>query len=747
MRRSIIALLLTGVTAAAVAHTIADKDSKQQAARTATFFQQMAATRRRAEQSARPSPASEARPQRPTGAASKFGAVAPLDQHEKIIHALDRLTWGPAPGDVAEVEKIGLKKWIDLQLHPDRIPENPDLVSQLKALPTVQMSSGDLLQHYPPPQLVRAMAAGRQPLPSDPQARTIVALEARQMLRQEEKRDNQQQGPAAGAPNAAAPQANPAAFRLDGLQNLVQQLPADAEPQPLRDLLGADEVQRLRRGNPSQKLATLAALSPDKRDLVLRNLPRGMANQMLPWLPMDEAREVELHVQPQAVIPNDLESARILRAVYTNRQLQDVLTDFWFNHFNVFINKGADRYLITSYERDAIRPHVLGRFSDLLLATAESPAMLFYLDNWQSVDPNAVKRMAQQRQQMLAQRRARMMARGGMFGPGGRLFPPLPRQAAQKQKKKAAKVDRGINENYGRELMELHTLGVNGGYTQQDVIEVARCFTGWTIRDLNGNPEFFYNDRLHDKGAKVVLGVKIPSGGGMSDGLRVIEILSHSPATAHHISFELAQRFVADQPPPALVDRMAKTFLDSNGDLRKVMQTMLDSPEFWQQGYDRSKVKSPLEMVVSSLRALGANVQNPLQLTRVVAQMGEPLYGMEPPTGYANTGDAWVSSAGLIARLNFALALAANRFPGVTVDLARFAPGDANLQQVTNGLFQSLLRGEVSPGTRATVERLLARASGQTQPMADDGNPHPATPGQTQMVAGLILGSPEFQKH
>lgn len=707
MRRSFIALLLTGVTAAAVAHTIADKDSKQQAAQTANFFQQ-------------------------------------VDQHEKIIHALDRLTWGPAPGDVAEVEKIGLKKWIDLQLHPDRIPENPGLVSQLQGLPTVQMSSGDLLQHYPPPQLVRAMAAGRQPLPSDPQARTIVALEARQMLRQEEKRDNQQQAPAAGASNAAAPQANPAAFRLDGLQNLVQQLPADAEPQPLRDFLEPNEVQRLRRGNPSQKLATLAALSPDKRDLVLRNLPRGMAYQMLPWLPMDEAREVELHVQPQAVIPNDLESARILRAVYTNRQLQDVLTDFWFNHFNVFINKGADRYLITSYERDAIRPHVLGRFSDLVLATAESPAMLFYLDNWQSVDPNAVKRMAQQRQEMLAQRRARMMANGG-FGLGGRLFPPLPRPAAQKNK--PAKVDRGINENYGRELMELHTLGVNGGYTQQDVIEVARCFTGWTIRDLNGNPEFFYNDRLHDKGAKVVLGVKIPAGGDMSDGLRVIEILAHSPATAHHISFELAQRFVADQPPPALVDRMAKTFLDSNGDLRKVMQTMLDSPEFWQQGYDRTKVKSPLEMVVSSLRALGANVQNPLQLTRVVAQMGEPLYGMEPPTGYANTGDAWVSSAGLIARLNFALALAANRFPGVTVDLARFAPGDANLQQVTNGLFQSLLRGDVSPGTRATVERLLARASGQTQPMVDDGNPHPATPGQTQMVAGLILGSPEFQKH
>lgn len=706
MRRSFIAFLLAGVTVAAVAHTladhtIADQDRKQNAAQTAAFFRQ-------------------------------------IDQNEKVIHTLDRLTWGPAPGEAAEVEKIGLKKWIDLQLHPDRIAENPELERRLQSLATLRMSSGELLDHYPPPQLVRAMAAGRRALPSDPEARAIVSREARQMLQREEKQQDKQPDTAPKTPGESAAPNNKAAIRLDGLEALVQQLPADAEAQPLTQLLGPDEVQRLRRGNPSQKLATLASFSPDKRDLVLRNLPPGMANQMMPWLPMDEAREVELHVQPQAVIPNDLEAARILRAVYTNRQLEDVLTDFWFNHFNVFINKGADRYLITSYERDAIRPHVLGRFSDLLLATAESPAMLFYLDNWQSVDPNAARRIAEQRQQMLARRRARR------FGPGGGLFPPLPRPVAQK---KPAKIDRGINENYGRELMELHTVGVNGGYTQQDVIEVARCFTGWTIRDLNDNPEFFYNDRLHDKGAKVVLGIKIPAGGGMSDGLKVIEILAHSPATAHHISYELAQRFVADQPPAALVDRMAKTFLASNGDLRKVMQTMLDSPEFWQNGYYRAKVKSPLEMVVSSLRALGANVQNPLQLTRVIAQMGEPLYGMEPPTGYANTGDTWVSSAGLLARLNFALTLAANRFPGVSVDLSAFAPGDANLQQVANGLFQSLLKGDVSPGTRATVERLLARASGQTQPMADDGNPHPATPAQTQMVAGLILGSPEFQKH
>ena len=276
---------------------------------------------------------------------------------------------------------------------------------------------------------------------------------------------------------------------------------------------------------------------------------------------------MELLIGPQQVVYRDLAEAKMLRAIYSNRQLEEQLDDFWYNHFNVFVDKGADRYLVTEYERDAIRPHVLGKFRDLLEATAKSPAMLFYLDNWQSVGPNA----------------------------------PQPRGQGNKAK-------RGLNENYGRELMELHTLGVDGGYTQKDVTEVARCFTGWTINQPQRGGKFVFNPRLHDNGEKVVLGVTIPAGGGESDGEKVLDILAHHPATAHFISKKLAMRFVADDPPAALVDRMADTFLKTDGDIRQVMLTMIDSKEFWSVGAYRSKVKSPLEMVASAVRAMNGNV-------------------------------------------------------------------------------------------------------------------------------------------
>jgi uncharacterized protein (DUF1800 family) len=315
--------------------------------------------------------------------------------------------------------------------------------------------------------------------------------------------------------------------------------------------------------------------------------------------------------------------SKLLRAIYSERQLQEVLTDFWFNHFNVFLEKGADRYLVTGYERDAIRPHVLGKFKDLLEATAKSPAMLFYLDNWQSVGPRA---------------------------PGG------------------GRARRGLNENYGRELLELHTLGVDGGYSQKDVTEVARCFTGWTINQPQRGGGFTFNPRLHDTGEKTVLGVKIPAGGGMEDGEKVLDIVAHHSSTAHFVSWKLAQRFVADNPPPALVDRMAQTFLKSDGDLREVMRTMLNSKEFWSVGAYRSKMKSPLEMVASAARASDADVSFALPLANQVAQLGQPLYRKQEPTGYSNSSQAWVNSAGLIARMNFAVQLANGNIPGVKVE-------------------------------------------------------------------------------
>jgi uncharacterized protein (DUF1800 family) len=381
------------------------------------------------------------------------------------------------------------------------------------------------------------------------------------------------------------------------------------------------------------------------------------------------------------VVSYDLLESKLLRAIESNRQLAEELDDFWFNHFNVFYEKGADRFLIPEYERDVIRPNVLGKFRDLLEATAKSPAMLFYLDNFQSVRPDL--------------------------------------DANNKNRK----VKRGLNENYGRELMELHTLGVNGGYTQQDVTEVARCFTGWTILEPRKGGGFFYNDKLHDKGEKVVLGHVIPAGGGMDDGEKVLDILAAHSSTAHFISKELAQRFVADNPPDALVEKMAQTFLASDGDIRQVMKTMLDSKEFWSQGAYRAKLKTPFEMVASSVRALGADVTDAWALANQVGNLGEPLYRKQEPTGYSNLNSEWVSSAALLNRMNFALQLAKNGVLGVKVDTRRFGN---NPEMVA----KTLMYRSASPQTRAAINKALLDQKQKT----------PA------LVAGLVIGSPDFQR-
>ena len=311
-----------------------------------------------------------------------------------------------------------------------------------------------------------------------------------------------------------------------------------------------------------------------------------------------------------------------------------MLADFWFNHFNIFEGKDRVRAMLASYERDAIRPHVLGKFKDLLLATARHPAMLYYLDNWQSMSPDVFQI--------------------GPFAPGP--FAPAQQLARQAH---------GLNENYGRELLELHTLGVNGGYTQQDVIAVARCFTGWTIRQPNQKPEFAFAAFMHDTAEKKVLGHVIPAGGGEQDGLQVIEILARHPSTARFISTKLARRFVADDPPPALIDHMARTFTKTDGDLRAVLETMFTSREFFSEGARQSKIKSPLEMVVSAARALDAHPTDTFTLVQKIADMGEPLYGKEAPNGYKDTRETWLSTAGVMARIEFADALVNGRIPGV----------------------------------------------------------------------------------
>jgi uncharacterized protein (DUF1800 family) len=541
----------------------------------------------------------------------------PLNKDEEILHALNRLTFGPRPGDVEAVRKMGLKKWIDQQLHPERIAENPEVAERLRPLESLHMSPAEIATNYPPPVVVQAMTRGLLPMPNDPDARARVELQQQRLrAKQEAKGDDQAKAKGQGK--------------------------------------GGDPLQQ------------------------------AMRQQVLATADPVERRKLVADRTPQQVLPYDLNEAKLYRAIYSNRQLEEQMADFWFNHFNVYMDKGADRILTSSYERDAIRPHVFGKFRDLLEATAESPAMLFYLDNWQSISPDRI-----------------------------------PERRFAKQKAKQA---RGLNENYARELMELHTLGVDGGYTQKDIIEVARCFTGWTISQPNRGGEFIYNDRVHDKGEKIVLGVKIPAGGGKEDAEKVLDVLSRHPSTARFISTKLAKKFVADDPPPALIERMAKTFHDSDGDIRAVMSAMLDSKEFFSEGAFRAKVKTPVELIVSAVRATDAQVDFAIPLATQIAQLGEPLYRKIEPTGYSSANAEWVNSAALLARMNFALALADNRVPGSKVDTNTFENSVANVAR-------QLLFHEPARQTLDSIEKALAQRE-----------PTPA------LVAGLVLGSPDFQR-
>jgi uncharacterized protein (DUF1800 family) len=384
---------------------------------------------------------------------------------------------------------------------------------------------------------------------------------------------------------------------------------------------------------------------------------------------------------PPQMVMTELIDQKLYRARYSSRQLQEVLADFWVNHFNVFSGKGSVRMLLPSFERDAIRPHVLGSFRDMLLATARHPAMLFYLDNWQS-----------------------QVERDDL---------PAPAPNARRL---------GLNENYGRELLELHTLGVDGGYTQNDVIAVARAFTGWTIFEPNRVGEFLFNPAIHDRKEKTVLGRSFPAGGGEQEGVAIVDMLARHPSTARFISRKLAQRFVADDPPQALVDRMTQVFVKTGGDLRAVTEVLLTSREFMSEGAFQSKVKSPLEMVVSALRAVDADVTDTIALAQRISDMGQPLYGKVEPTGYSNAGQAWASSAGLLNRIHFASALATGGIPGVSADAARLGSSPADVFAAITGL----------PPAEPTLTAIARGLDGK--------------PADTKVLATVVIASPEFQK-
>ena len=527
--------------------------------------------------------------------------ASPLSEDERVLHALNRLGYGPRPGDPARIKSVGLAAYVEGQLHPERSPAS-SLSAALANYPVLLASTPQLLRDYPQP--------------------------------------------------------------------------------------SAEVRQRLASG-----------------DLTRREL-----------------REMQPPGRRPAAITAQMQAALVTRAVVSDAQLEERLAAFWFNHFNVFSQKGAVRWMVPAYEREAIRPHVLGRFRDLVLATARHPAMLFYLDNWVSTRPDLVI-------------------------PRGRNSPAAtaPRPAGRAL---------GLNENYARELMELHTLGVDGGYTQQDVTEVARCFTGWTIDQPRMNGTYLFRPRAHDPGAKRVLGQVIPSGGGERDGERVIDILVRHPATARFIATKLARHFVQDDPPAALVERMAATFQKTDGDIRAVMTTLITSPEFWSREAYRAKIKTPFEVVTSAVRALdgrlataagrGAAAGGGAELAREVGRLGQPLYEAQPPTGYPDRAESWVNTGALLGRMNFALSLAHNRVRGVPVPLDALVSGADRSEpaQVLDRLLTVVLHGAATANTRAVLAAQLESPE-ITRTTADDRVTRDT---DVAKLAALVLGSPEFQR-
>jgi len=641
-----------------------------------------------------------------TSAAGPFDKQLSPDQ--QIIHALNRLTFGIRPGDIDDVRRIGVSKWIELQLHPDQIPGDPALEAKLKPLATLKMDLAEVVKEYTPQQNPgMAFIAPFQQLNtllSDEERRKVLTgtAEERTAVLKALDPDKRKQV-LASLPSSVVtytPEFKQEAEEAQKMRQQEIQAQVRRNNPQLNDLLNPDQINTARSGNIEQLTALFAYIDPAKRAMVASLLPGQNLAAM-----RDLRREGQRLHTPRQVASEDLKEAKVFRAIYANRQLEEVLVDFWFNHFNVDIGKNVAQtlnlvhLLIGSYERDAIRPHVLGHFKDLLLATARHPAMLYYLDNWESVAPGAFE--------------------VGPFAPNRGIVNGVPNTIIPSPFLRQA---HGLNENYGREVMELHTLGVNGGYTQQDVIEVARCFTGWSVRNPE-NPEFVFAPFMHDFGEKTVLGHKIPAGGGEADGLQVIDILAHHPSTARFISRAFAQRFVADDPPQTLLDRMAQTFTRTDGDLRAVLNTMFHSPEFFSEGAWQSKVKSPLEMVVGAVRAVHGEVTDTFSLVQKMAEMGEPLYGKVEPNGYPNIGDPWLSTAGIMARVSFAASLASGLVPGVNLESSRWEGKDQS------AIARDLLGHDASPQTLAALETGL-KGKDPTPPF----------------IASLVLSSPDFQR-
>jgi uncharacterized protein (DUF1800 family) len=707
-------------------------------------------------------------------AKKKDKAASSADNQRQALHALNRLTFGPRPGDVQQVLAMGVDQWIDLQLHPEKIDDSA-LDARLEPLRTLRMSTKEIAEDFPDPQEINQVMNGKRPMPSDPARRAVFQVQLARLEARKEKKEEagrNEVAPAAAEKTSSAPvegSATTANAASDAASTATDQPAmnsamndttnasggndaaaneATATPAPPAKLTPEEEeqarlreeqlyldleVQQLPSLPPDQRFKKILAMPVDEQILFADSLRGGRGREFLEGLSPKQKETLLAMNNPFAVVTGELAQAKLLRAVYSQRQLDEVMTDFWFNHFNVYVDKGLDRLMVTSYERDVIRPHALGKFEDLLVATAKSPAMLFYLDNWLSVGPNSAQALG---------------IPAHPYGPYARRYPPRPN---------AGKRPSGLNENYGRELLELHTLSVNGGYSQGDVTEVAKVFTGWTIENPAQGGSFKFDPRKHEPGPKFVLGHRIKPK-GEDEGLELLHELATSPQTAHFISLKLAQRFVADDPPQALVDRMAKTFLKKKGDIREVLDTLFHSPEFWEDQTYRAKVKTPLEFVASAVRATGAEIEEAQPLVGQLNRMGMPLYGAQPPTGYSMKAETWVSSSALLNRMNFALALTNGKIKGVKVDAAQLAgenPPPSDSGMALSVLEVSLIGGGVSKQTHDSITAQIEGAAERAKtgaPQKPDSQTAPlkpedaARPAEVNTIAGLLLGSPEFQR-
>jgi len=677
-----------------------------------------------------------------------------LTERERAIHALNRLTFGPRPGDVDRILSIGVDKWIEQQLAP---ATEPDATLDAKLAPwrTLRMQPLEMLTTFPNGNMIRQVADKKKPYPTD----TVLAGLYEVLIAKQRDQDALNAANNLAANNANVINANTSAPKpsivvmedkpapnrnmngrsradnsagaanstnesgmevkpMNGTYVLPNAMPmsdedqkkaVDAKKRAQEDQLAREVADKILTLPREQRMIALMTMPLYDRRIFFSNLNGPQRDRFLNESSAADKETFFAVNYPTGVVVSELQQGKLTRAIYAQRQLEEVMTDFWFNHFNVYLNKDIDQYLVTSYERDAIRANALGKFRDLLFATAKHPAMLYYLDQFQSVGPDS--QQAQQRK--------------GNNGNGG------------------------LNENYAREVMELHTLGVDGGYTQDDVTELARILTGWGIAPPEKGSAYEFHPRAHQPGTKHLLG-QIFYENGEQEGVQALEMLAKHPATAQFICKKLAMRFVSDDPPEELVERMARTFTSTDGDIREVLHTMFTAHEFWSPSTLRAKTKTPLEFVVSAVRATGADVQNVQPLTQQLQRMGMPLYQMQPPTGYKMVASAWMNSDALIDRLNFSLGFVANKINGTRFDAGRTLalgiltrPENGSVEGGMNGLLEllqtSLISGVVSETTRDTIKKQL---------MDPDvaGKVYDDPTKAISVAAGLLLGSPEFQK-